>query len=506
MSSLEKQRKLFIMSSLAIPVFLLVCFVVFPAIDLFRMSFTNWDGLSKTSDFIMFDNYVSMFKNPDLWQSLKNNGVYFVVHLCMIPIELVFAVLLNGKLRAAKFYKTMVFLPCIINGVAISYAFSYFFSPVSGAFDSILETIKLGMLSGHGWLSDEKIINFTLAFVSLWRFSGYHIILFMAALQSVNQDIMEAARIDRANSWQLFRYIQTPSIALMVDFVLFDNIRGAMQVFDIPFVMTQAIKQIICIGMVIIVMLPILVTVFAAFKTRADMVNTSPLALPPEPTLENFKEVLTNKRLITGVKNTLLILAVSLFFNILLGTITAYIIERFNFRFKKVVVALFFVGMLVPTFVTEIARFKIINGLGLYGSPGAPILIYVASDLMQLYIYRQFLSNLSTSLDESALLDGCNYFQLFTKIIFPLLAPATAMVAIIKSITIINDMYIPYLYMPGNKQRTLTTFLMDYANAQQGSWQSLAAGIVIIMLPTVVLYVFFQKYILAGVAAGAVKE
>lgn len=203
--------------------------------------------------------------------------------------------------------------------------------------------------------------------------------------------------------------------------------------------------------------LPILVTVFAAFKTRADMVNTSPLALPPEPTLENFKEVLTNKRLITGVKNTLLILAVSLFFNILLGTITAYIIERFNFRFKKVVVALFFVGMLVPTFVTEIARFKIINGLGLYGSPGAPILIYVASDLMQLYIYRQFLSNLSTSLDESALLDGCNYFQLFTKIIFPLLAPATATVAII-------------------------------------------------MLPTVVLYVFFQKYILAGVAAGAVKE
>lgn len=506
MSSLEKQRKLFIMSSLAIPVFLLVCFVVFPAIDLFRMSFTNWDGLSKTSGFIMFDNYVSMFKNPDLWQSLKNNGVYFVVHLCMIPIELAFAVLLNGKLRAAKFYKTMVFLPYIINGVAISYAFSYFFSPVNGAFDSILETIKLGMLSGHGWLSDEKIINFTLAFVSLWRFSGYHIILFMAALQSVNQDIMEAARIDRANSWQLFRYIQTPSVALMVDFVLFDNIRGAMQVFDIPFVMTQAIKQIICIGMVIIVMLPILVTVFAAFKTRADMVNTSPLALPPEPTLENFKEVLTNKRLITGVKNTLLILAVSLFFNILLGTITAYIIERFNFRFKKVVVALFFVGMLVPTFVTEIARFKIINGLGLYGSPGAPILIYVASDLMQLYIYRQFLSNLSTSLDESALLDGCNYFQLFTKIIFPLMAPATATVAIIKSITIINDMYIPYLYMPGNKQRTLTTFLMDYANAQQGSWQSLAAGIVIIMLPTVVLYVFFQKYILAGVAAGAVKE
>lgn len=238
MNSLAKQRKRFILAALAIPVLLLVCFVVVPAFDLICMSFTDWDGLSTSSNFIKLDNYIAMFKNPDLWQSLKNNAVYFVVHLCMIPVELAFAVLLTSRLRAAKFYKTMVFLPYIINGVAIAYAFSYFFSPVNGAFDNILEMLRLEMLK-HSWLSDEKIVNFTLTFVSLWRFSGYHIVLFMAALQSVNQDIMEAATIDGANSWQMFRYIQTPSIALMVDFVLFDNIRGAMQVFDIPFVMTS---------------------------------------------------------------------------------------------------------------------------------------------------------------------------------------------------------------------------------------------------------------------------
>lgn len=237
MNSLARQRKLFILCALAIPVVLLVCFVVVPAIDLIRMSFTDWDGYSPTMHFVKLDNYISMFKNADLWQSLKNNAVYFFVHLLMIPVELMFAVLLTSRLRAAKFYKTVVFLPYIINGVAISYAFSYFFSPINGAFDSLLEAIKLGMLS-QSWLSDPKIVNFTLAFVSLWRFSGYHIILFIAALQSVSQDIMEAARIDGANTWQMFRYIQTPSIMLMVDFVLFDNIRGAMQVFDIPFVMT----------------------------------------------------------------------------------------------------------------------------------------------------------------------------------------------------------------------------------------------------------------------------
>ena len=270
----------------------------------------------------------------------------------------------------------------------------------------------------------------------------------------------------------------------------------------------SAVLQIICIAMVVIVILPILLTLFASLKTGADMVNTSPLSLPPfeRVTFQNFEKVIGDKKLYTGFRNTITILAVSLVFNVAFGTITAYIIERFNFRFKGFVVSLFFLGMLIPTFVTEISRFKIISGLGLYNTLGAPIVIYVASDLMQLYIYRQFISKISVSLDESAILDGCSYWGLFVRIIFPLLKPATATVCIIKSITIINDMYIPYLYMPKTRLRTLTTYLMNYANAQQGSWQTLAAGIIIIMLPTVLLYIFFQKYILSGVVAGAVKE
>lgn len=271
---------------------------------------------------------------------------------------------------------------------------------------------------------------------------------------------------------------------------------------------SQVLKQIICLGMVLIVILPILLTIFAALKTKTAINTTSPLAFPAfsEITFDNFEKVLTDKYLWIGLKNTMIILAFSLFFNVVFGTTTAYILERFNFRGKKFVIALFFLGMLIPSFVTEIARFRIINSLGLYNTLAAPIVIYIASDLMQLYIYRQFISGLPVALDEAALLDGCSYFRLFWRVIFPLLAPATATVCIIKAIVIINDMYVPYLYMPKNQLRTLTTFLMNYANAQQGSWQTLATGIIIIMIPTIVLYLFFQKYILAGVTAGAVKE
>ena len=237
MNKLNKKRRQFIFISLLIPVTLLIAFVVFPAIDLFRMSFTDWDGFSADYHFINIQNYISMFRNKDLWLSLRNNAVYFVIHLIMILVELAFAVLLTSKLRAAKFYKTMVFLPYIINGVAISYAFSYFFSPINGAFNGILTALHLESLI-RNWLSDEKIVNFVLASVSVWRFSGYHVILFMAALQSIPTDILEAAKIDGASTGQIFKYIQVPAIMLMVDFVLFDNIRGALQVFDIPFVMT----------------------------------------------------------------------------------------------------------------------------------------------------------------------------------------------------------------------------------------------------------------------------
>lgn len=269
-----------------------------------------------------------------------------------------------------------------------------------------------------------------------------------------------------------------------------------------------AVKLLVSVGICLIVLAPILVTLFASLKTRADMTNTSPLLLP-EPgkvTLENYAAVLSSKKFYIGLKNSFLIAFISIILNVILGSITAYCLERFEFRFRKAVFGMFFLGMMVPTFVTEIARFGLVSSLGLYNTLGAPIVIYVASDLMQLYIYRQFISKISISLDESALIDGCGYFRLFWQIIFPLLAPATATVVVIKVVNIINDMYIPYLYMPSNKLKTLTTFLMQYSDAQKGSWQSLSAAIILVMIPTLLIYVFAQRYIMEGLAAGAVKE
>ena len=273
-------------------------------------------------------------------------------------------------------------------------------------------------------------------------------------------------------------------------------------------ILILCVKYLVSAVIIAVAIGPLLVTLFTSVKTQVQLGNTSAI-LPPalgEWTWENYAEVLGAKLLPDAFKNTGIILVISIFFNVLFGSVTAYCLQRFEFRFKKLIMGCFYLGMMVPTFVVEIARFKVIQSIGLYNTLGAPIIIYVASDLMQLYLYMQFVSKIPKALDESALIDGCGYFRIFYRIIFPLLMPATATVIIIKIVNIVNDMYVPYLYMPKTKLKTLTTFLMNYAGAQQGSWPTLAAAIVVVLIPTVVLYLIFHKQITEGLSAGATKE
>lgn len=268
----------------------------------------------------------------------------------------------------------------------------------------------------------------------------------------------------------------------------------------------MTISYIVCIGICIIVFTPLLITVFAAFKAPAQLGLDFPLMPPRQVFLENFAKVFRDGNLIVSFKNSFFLAGMSVIFNAFMGSMAAYCLNRFDFRLKKLILGLFFLGMLIPAYVTEIARFGIIKNLGLYNTIFAPIIIYAATDLLQIYIFLQFIQKIPLSLDESAMLDGCTYFGIFWRIIFPLLLPATATLAIIKAVDVLNDMYIPYLYMPGSKLRTMTTMLMAYSSSMYGSWSFLSAAILIIMMPTLLIYLIFQKYIFSGIVAGAIKE
>ena len=230
------QKRILLTCFLAIPTLLLLVFVIYPTVKLITISFTDWDGINPTWNFVGLKNYNQVFQRRDIWQSLKNNNLYFIIHLFFIPIEMYLAMLLDRYIKKSEFFKTIVFMPYIINGVAIAYMFSFLYSSEDGVLNGLLALLQMGKVR---WLSDPEIVNYSLVIVSLWRFTGIHIILFLAGLQSINKDMLEAALIDGASVFQQFIKIIIPNMKSILSIILFLNVRGALMVFDIPFVMTS---------------------------------------------------------------------------------------------------------------------------------------------------------------------------------------------------------------------------------------------------------------------------
>ncbi|WP_297419977.1 carbohydrate ABC transporter permease [Clostridium sp.] len=269
----------------------------------------------------------------------------------------------------------------------------------------------------------------------------------------------------------------------------------------------EVIKYAVLIFFVLVFIIPLLSVFFTAFKTGAEYTTTSPLALPKSfLNFDNFKQVFDKGNMVNGFKNTLIILVFSLIGSILTGSMAAYIFSRFKTKFSKFINGLFLVAVMIPGIATQVATFQIVDALGLFNTRLAPIILYCGTDIMTIYIFLQFLENISVSLDESAIIDGANYFQIYYKIILPLLSPAIVTVLITKGVGVYNDFYTPFLYTPNSDLLTLSTTLFKFKGPFGAHWEIICAGIVLIMIPTFVVFTTLQKHIYSGLVSGSVKE
>lgn len=268
----------------------------------------------------------------------------------------------------------------------------------------------------------------------------------------------------------------------------------------------DGLKYLTLLMGVFVVLFPPYVVIVNSFKSGEEFNTASTMALPRSFfNFENFRIVFERGGLLSGFGNTLIIICVSLLFNILFGTMVAYVLGRFSFKLKKVVFALYLFATVIPSITTQVATFGVIKSLGLYNTLGAPIILYIGADVIQIILYLQFIRNIPVDLDENAMVEGASLFRIYRSIIFPLLTPATATLIILKTISIYNDMYTPYLYMPKQSLGVVTTVLMRFQGVNVADWNLISAAILLILLPTVILYFFLQKYIFEGVTSGAVK-
>lgn len=234
--SYKTQRILILFGFLTVPILLLVMFSLFPAAALFYFSLTDWDGLGWDMRFIGLDNYVELFTRPELFGAFRNNAYYFFGGLLQVALALYFAVLLNSRIKGRYGFRVILFLPYVLHSVATVIMFRNLYHAEYGSLNLLLGAIGLEVWQ-RSWLGDRVIVDYALAFISMWKYMGLNMVIFLGALQSIPEDLYEAARVDGAGGWQSFRFITLPGIRGVLELMLILTLTGALEAFDIPYIM-----------------------------------------------------------------------------------------------------------------------------------------------------------------------------------------------------------------------------------------------------------------------------
>ncbi|MGN1271682.1 MAG: carbohydrate ABC transporter permease [Lactobacillus sp.] len=266
----------------------------------------------------------------------------------------------------------------------------------------------------------------------------------------------------------------------------------------------KVLKYLFLIFVSLCTLIPIVVVVLGSFKTQSEFLHGSVFALPKSWSLVNYKTAFVDGGMLEGFRNTGFILIVSMLGKIFFGAMFAYAVNRFDFKLKKPIMTLFLLAMLIPAIASQVATFQIINGMGLFDTIWSVILLNLGTDAMSIYIFLQYLREIPYSLDEAALLEGATYFQIFRKVIMPLLKAPIVTIIIISGVGIYNDFYNPLLYMPDDSLKVISTALYAFKGPYGTNWPVILAGVIIVMLPILILFLTCQKYIYNGVS-GAVK-
>lgn len=213
-------------------------FVIFAIVYSTVLGFTDWDGIG-VKKFVGFDNYTKLFTNEDFLLTLVNTlKVAILSILFQVSMGLVLAWLLfRTRSRIYKLYRAAYFLPVVIASTAIATMFRIILNNDIGVFSSLMEAVGLGGFV-RPWLSDERVVLYVVIIVQIWQYIGTYVIIFLAALQSVDESILDSASLDCRNSFQLFWHVVLPVIRPTLITTIVLCFTGSMKSFDIPYIMT----------------------------------------------------------------------------------------------------------------------------------------------------------------------------------------------------------------------------------------------------------------------------
>jgi raffinose/stachyose/melibiose transport system permease protein len=217
---------------------LYLLFVLFPIVQAAHFSVFKWNGLQPLTDFVGLKNYQIALSNSAFTSAIGNNALIVVLSLAIqIPFSLALAVLLNRRFPGRAIFRLIFFLPYVLSEAITGIVFSLMLRP-AGIVDTALRAVGLeGFV--QDWLGDGAIVMLTLFVIISWKYFGFHMIILLAGLQGIPHEIEEAALIDGAGRWQAFRHISLPLLGPTLRVSVFLSMIGALQLFDMIWVMTK---------------------------------------------------------------------------------------------------------------------------------------------------------------------------------------------------------------------------------------------------------------------------
>ena len=215
-----------------------VVFLVYPAAQSLWLSLTSWDGLSPERPFVGLDNYVRMLDDPTMAIAVRNNVLWAIVTIAVpVTLGLAFAVMLNGAARAKPVLRTLLYTPAVLPLVAIASIWGWLYNPADGAINEAFRMVGLDFLA-QPWLGQDSTALAATMVPAIWVRTGFPMLLYLAALQTIPRELYESARTDGANLWQQFWHITMPSLRPAHYIVIALSLIESFKVFDLIYAMT----------------------------------------------------------------------------------------------------------------------------------------------------------------------------------------------------------------------------------------------------------------------------
>jgi raffinose/stachyose/melibiose transport system permease protein len=255
----------------------------------------------------------------------------------------------------------------------------------------------------------------------------------------------------------------------------------------------------------ILFLIPVAFVVMTALKSKHDLAAYPLLAIPKRLHFENFAKAWTEGHLSTYIGNSVFISVVKVPLGILIEAMAAFALTRMSLRGALPLFMFFLVGMMVPMQATLVPLNVFIHALGVANTYPGIMFIYLGFGLpFGILILRGFFKSIPIELDEASLIDGCSDLQRFTRIVLPLAKPAVAALVILDFLATWNEFLLAQIFISKDSMKTVTTGLMSFIGQHFADYTLLNAGVVLTMLPTIIVYMAFQRQFVSGVA-GAVK-